>query len=96
MSKVLFLIINMPEKLGIISPKLTISETNQCYHSNQSIVVSNSALHCLTDPIRYVSSILSIDIRYVSRYFPHYHQIGLKPTEICDVERSFPGVNFMI
>ncbi len=30
------------------------------------------ALHRLTDPIRYVSSILSIDIRYVSQYFSHY------------------------
>ncbi len=28
--------------------------------------------------------------------FRTIHQIGLKPTEICDVEWSFPGVNFMI
>ncbi len=56
----------------------------------------NSALHRITDPIRYVSSILSINIRYVSRYFLHYRQISLKPTEICDFERSFPGGNFMI
>ncbi len=28
--------------------------------------------------------------------FHTIHQIGLKPTEICDVERSFPDVNFMI
>ncbi len=36
-----------------------------------SWVVSFSALHRFTDPIRYVSSILSIDFRYVSRYFLH-------------------------
>ncbi len=55
-----------------------------------------SSLHRITDPIQYVSSILSINIRYVSRYFLHYCQIGLKTTKICDVERSFPGGNFMI
>ncbi len=60
------------------------------------VCVSISALYRFTDPIQYVSSILSIDIRYVSQYFPHYHQIGLKPTEICDVEQTFPGINFMI
>ncbi len=55
-------------------------------------MVHNKALkhlHHFTDPIRYVSSILSIDIQYVSRYFLHYCQIGLEPTAICDVERSF-------
>ncbi len=46
--------------------------------------------------IRYVSSILSIDIRYYHDIFRTIHQIGLKPTEICDVEWLFPGVNFMI
>ncbi len=55
-----------------------------------------SALHRLTDPIRYVSLILSIDIRMYHNIFRTIHQIGLKPTEICDVEWSFPGVNFMI
>ncbi len=57
------------------------------------MMIDISALHQITDPIRYVSSILSINIRYVSQYFLHYRQIGLKPTEICDVERSFYDIN---
>ncbi len=51
-------------------------------------------LYRFTDPIRYVSLILLIDIRFV---FGMYHNIFcLKPSEISDVERRFPCVNFMI
>ncbi len=54
---------------------------------------SSWALYRFTDPIRYVSSILLIDIRYVSTIFSILSSnSSIQPTEICDVERSFPWV----
>ncbi len=66
------------------------------YDVHESTCMVISALHHFTVLIQYVSSILSIDIQYASQYVLHYHQIGLKPTEICDIEWSFPCGNVMI
>ncbi len=55
------------------------------------------ALYRFTDPIRYVSSILLIDIRYVSTIFYILSlNSSIQPPEICDVEWSFPCVNFVV
>ncbi len=55
------------------------------------------ALYRFTDPIRYVSSILLINIRYVSTVFSILSSNrSIQPTEIWDVEWSFPCVNFVV
>ncbi len=47
------------------------------------------SLYRFTDPIRYVSSIILIDNRYVSTIFYILSlNRSIQPTEICDVEQS--------
>ncbi len=58
--------------------------------------VTSRALYGFTDPKRYVSFILLIDIQYVSTIFSISSNRSIQPTEICDVERSFPCINFVV
>ncbi len=58
--------------------------------------VVTRALYHFTDLIQYVSSILLIDIHYVSTIFYILSSNRfMQSTEICDVQRSFPCVNFV-
>ncbi len=59
--------------------------------------ISVKALYHFTDPIRYVSLVLLIDIRYVLTIFSILSSIrSIQPTAICDVEQSFLSVNFVV
>ncbi len=60
------------------------------------ILWSCRSKHCLW-LVLYTDSLIQYDTFnrysvYVSRYFLHYCHTDLKPTEICDVERSFHAV----
>ncbi len=60
-------------------------------------LIDTRALYRFTDPIRYVSSILSVNIQYVSMIFSILSSNrSIQTTEICDVEQSFPCVNFVV
>ncbi len=76
---------------------LKLKRNNQLlWRVNNNIIIIRAVYHC-TDPIWYVSSILLIDIRYISTIFSILSSNrSIQPTEICDVEKSFPCVNFVV
>ncbi len=72
--------------------------SNMGYHMKklQSLDISRALYH-FTHPIRYISSIFLNDIQYISTIFSILSSNkSIQPTEICEDERSFPCIKFVV
>ncbi len=81
----------------VISYTTIVTHIIPCMAYIHITMVTTRALYRFTDLIQYVSSILLIDIQCVSMIFYILSSNRyIQPTEICDVERSFPCLNFVV